>query len=82
MNVGATGRSPSLPNEAAADLILWGGRILTVDPRKPAAQAVAVKDGRFLKVGSDEEIQALAGNKTRRIALRGRTVTPGFIDSY
>jgi len=82
MNVGATGRSPSLPNEAAADLILWGGRILTVDPRKPAAQAVAVKDGRFLKVGSDEEIQALAGNKTRRIALRGRTVTPGFIDSH
>jgi predicted amidohydrolase YtcJ len=74
--------SNQIPPEAAADLILWGGRIITVDPRKPAARAVAVKDGRFLKVGNDEEIQALAGNKTRRIALRGRTVTPGFIDSH
>ena len=76
------GKICSFPQEASADLILWGGQIITVDPRKPAAQAVAVKDGRFLKVGSDEEIQALAGNRTRRIALRGRTVTPGFIDSH
>jgi predicted amidohydrolase YtcJ len=79
----AKARNPHpVPPEAAADLILWGGRVITVDLRKPAAQAVAVKEGRFLKVGSDEEIQALAGNKTRRIALRGRTVTPGFIDSH
>jgi len=75
-------KTRSLPQEASADLILWGGHIITVDPRRPAARAVAIKDGRFLKVGSDEEIQALAGNKTRRIALRGRTVTPGFIDSH
>ena len=75
-------KTRSLPQEASADLILWGGHIITVDPRRPAARAVAIKEGRFLKVGSDEEIQALAGNKTRRIALRGRTVTPGFIDSH
>jgi predicted amidohydrolase YtcJ len=72
----------SLPQEASADMILWGGNIITVDPRKPAARAVAIKDGRFLKVGGDEEVKALAGSKTRRIALRGRTVTPGFIDSH
>ena len=71
-----------LPQEASADLVLWGGNIITVDPRRPAARAVAIKDGRFLKVGSDEGIQALAGRKTRMIALRGRTVTPGFIDSH
>jgi predicted amidohydrolase YtcJ len=75
-------KSHQIPLEAAADLILWGGRIITMDPRKPAAQAVAIKNGRFLKVGSDEEIKTLAGPKTRRIALRGRTVTPGFIDSH
>ena len=63
-------------------MILWGGNIITVDARRPAARAVAIKDGRILKVGSDEEVKALAGNKTRRVALRGRTVTPGFIDSH
>jgi predicted amidohydrolase YtcJ len=63
-------------------MILWGGNIITVDPRKPAARAVAIKNGRILKVGSDEEVKALAGRKTRRIALRGRTVTPGFVDSH
>ncbi len=63
-------------------MILWGGNIITMDPRRPAARAVAIKDGRILKVGSDEEVKALAGSKTRRIALRGRTVTPGFIDSH
>jgi predicted amidohydrolase YtcJ len=72
----------SLPQEASAGMILWGGNIITVDPRKPAARAVAIKDGRILKVGSDEEVKGLAGSKTRRIALRGRTVTPGFIDSH
>lgn len=71
-----------LPQEASADLILWGGKIITVDPKKPAARAVAIRDGRFLKVGSNEEVKALAGRKTRRIDLRGRTVTPGFIDSH
>ena len=80
--VGATGRSPLLPVEASADFILWGGNIITVDPQKPAARAVAIKGGRFLKVGSDEEIKELAGRKTRMISLRGRTVTPGFIDSH
>jgi predicted amidohydrolase YtcJ len=74
--------SNRIPSEASADLILWGGNIITLDPRKPFARAVAVKNGRFLKAGSDEEAKALAGSKTRRIDLRGRTVTPGFIDSH
>src|SRR5512143_358323 len=71
-----------VPPEAAADLILWGGKVITMDPRRPAARAVAIKDGRFLRAGSDEEAKALAGSKTRRIDLRGRTVVPGFIDSH
>jgi len=75
-------KSYQVPPEAAADLILWGGNVITMDPRKPSAGAVAIKDGRFLKVGGNAEIKALAGRKTRRIDLRGRTVTPGFIDSH
>jgi len=71
-----------LREEAAADLILWGGNVITVDPRKPEAQAVAVKNGRFLMAGGDAEVRALAGRNTEVIALRGRTVTPGFIDSH
>ena len=71
-----------LREEAAADLILWGGNVITVDPRKPEAQAVAVKNGRFLMAGGDAEVRALAGRNTEVIAFRGRTVTPGFIDSH
>ena len=79
---GATGRSPVLSNEASADMILWGGNIITMDRQRPQAQAVAVKDGRFLKAGSNAEVNVLAGKNTKMIALRGRTVTPGFIDSH
>ncbi len=72
----------SLPGEAAADVILLGGNIITMDPRKPSAKALAIKDGRFLKIGRDSEIKAFLGRKTQRIHLRGRTVTPGFNDSH
>ena len=71
-----------LPPEASADLILWGGKVITVDPRKPAVQAVAIKNGRFLMAGSDSEVKALSGRRTEVIDLKGRTMTPGFIDSH
>jgi len=77
-----TGKVRSLPKEVAADFILWGGNIVTMDPRTPTAQAVAIKDGRFWKVGKDAEVKALAGGKTNTVALKGRTVAPGFIDSH
>jgi predicted amidohydrolase YtcJ len=78
----ATGKTFSLPKEAAAELIFLGGNIITMDPGKPMVQAVAIKDGRFWKVGKDEEVKALAGRKTKTIQLKGRAVTPGFIDSH
>lgn len=71
-----------LPKEAGADVILWGGKIITMDRQRPAARAIAVKDGRFIKVGGEGEIKSLAGRKTIKIALNGRMVTPGFIDSH
>lgn len=66
----------------APELILAHGTILTVDPADSVAQAIAVRDGKVLKLGSDAEILALAGPHTRVIDLRGRTATPGLIDSH
>src|SRR5262249_34238465 len=46
------------------------------------AEAVAIKDGCFVAVGSSEKVQSLAGPKTREIDLQGLTVVPGFIDGH
>lgn len=67
---------------ATADVILRNGRIATLDRRKPLAGAVAVKDGRFLAVGEDHEIMALAGPATRVVDLKGRRALPGLIDNH
>ncbi|MBN6103405.1 amidohydrolase [Xanthomonas sp. CFBP 8703] len=68
--------------DAAPDLILYRGRFTTLDRARPSATAVAIQDGRFLQVGSDEEILPLAGTHTRRIDLQGRCVLPGLIDNH
>src|ERR1700726_4371200 len=64
------------------DLVLHNGKITTLDREKPQAQAVAVRDGRFLAVGDEREIMGLAGPDTRRVDLKGRRVIPGLIDSH
>jgi predicted amidohydrolase YtcJ len=66
----------------AADLVLVGGKVWTVDRDRPEAEAVAVWRGRILKIGSDAEIKALVGPTTKVIALNGRRVVPGFHDSH
>lgn len=65
-----------------ADLILTGGKVLTVDARFSIAQAVAVRDGRILAVGSDAAIERHRGPRTEEIALAGRTMMPGLIDGH
>lgn len=65
-----------------ADVILHHGRFTTLDPANPTASAVAIKDNRFLAVGSDNEIVRLAGPKTRLIDLQGRSALPGLIDNH
>ena len=67
---------------APADLILHNGVIWTVDDKKPTVQAVAVKDGKFVVVGSNSEALKLRGPATRVIDLRGRFVVPGFNDNH
>ena len=64
-----------------ADFVFTNGQVLTADADKDftVAEAVAVRGNRILAVGSDENIIRYAGPNTRRINLRGRSVTPGFI---
>ncbi|HWV93425.1 MAG TPA: amidohydrolase family protein, partial [Vicinamibacterales bacterium] len=66
----------------APDTVLFNGKIITVDDRFSITQAVAIRAERVSAVGTSEEITKLAGPNTRRIDLRGRTVTPGFIDNH
>jgi len=68
--------------DSSADLILIHGRILTVDANDSIAQAIAIRRGVILKVGSDAEIQALAAPGAKVIDLRGHTATPGLIDTH
>ncbi len=68
--------------EDRADLILFNGKVITVDPQDHIFQAVAVKGDRILAVGSDLEILPLAGPGCKKIDLKGKTVTPGLIDSH
>ncbi len=68
--------------QAPPDIILTNGKIITVDAQFRIAQAVAIRGDRFVAVGTDPEITALAGANTQRIDLQGRSVVPGFIDNH
>jgi predicted amidohydrolase YtcJ len=65
-----------------ADAIYSGGPIITMDDARPRAEAVAIKDGRIVAVGRNEEVVKLRGNGTRMIDLAGRTLLPGFFDAH
>ncbi|MCX6621434.1 MAG: amidohydrolase [Acidobacteria bacterium] len=65
-----------------ADLILTNGKIVTVDSKFRIVDAAAVRAGRFLAVGSREEVSRLSGPKTRLLDLKGKVVLPGLIDSH
>src|SRR5688572_7959562 len=64
------------------DLVLVNGRVLTMDPADTVVEALAIKDDRILAVGSTSEIEGLAGSRTERIDLRGRTALPGLADIH
>jgi predicted amidohydrolase YtcJ len=68
--------------EVPPDAIFVNGRIVTLDASGTQAQAVAVKDGAFLAIGTTNEMKKLAGPKTKRIDLGGKTVVPGLIDAH
>ena len=64
------------------DLIVTNANILTIDPARPRAEALAVKDGRFLALGTTADMRALASSRTRVIDAARQTVLPGFIDTH
>jgi predicted amidohydrolase YtcJ len=65
-----------------ADMVLLNGKLFTSDAARPTAQALAIRGERIVAVGTTAEVSKLAGPKTRRIDLQGRTVTPGFNDAH
>jgi len=72
----------SLAVKAPADLVLRGGKIVTVDSNFSIHEAVAIRDRHFIAVGTNREMRPLIGPQTRVIELAGRTVIPGLIDGH
>ena len=74
------------PSSAAAavtaDVVYSGGDILTVNEAAPTAEALAVKDGKILAVGSKAEVLRRKGAMTRMVDLGGKTLIPGFVDAH
>jgi|GEM_PF-4927346 len=67
-------------DQLVPDTILLNGNVYTVDEANPTAQAIAIKDGLILQVGTNEAIEQLKGEKTEVIDLNGQFVMPGFIE--
>jgi hypothetical protein len=67
---------------SGADLILRGGRVLTMDDSRRVVEALAVRNGRVLLAGTDAEVAATADVDTRVVDLGGNTVVPGMIDAH
>ncbi|UCC33932.1 MAG: amidohydrolase [Candidatus Bathyarchaeota archaeon] len=65
-----------------ADLALINGNFITMNPSRPQAQAVAIKNQKIIKAGNNSEIKSLIKGDTEVIDLKGRTVLPGFIDTH
>jgi predicted amidohydrolase YtcJ len=65
-----------------ADTVYTNGKIYTVNPTQPWVEAVAIKDGKFLVVGSAEQIAAVSGNETEVIDLNGNFAMPGIGDAH
>ena len=65
-----------------ADTILFNGKIVTLDATSSVVQALAIRDGRIMAVGTNDEVRKLAGSATKTLDVGGRTVIPGLIDSH
>ena len=67
---------------APADTVLVNGQLITVDPNDRLAQALAIRQGKIIRVGTDREVRRLIGLKTTVIDLHERAATPGLIDAH
>ncbi len=76
------GSAESAESAVSADRILTGGTVITVDPERPEAEAIAIKDGRILAVGSAGDLVRHVGAQTEVLDLDGRVAMPGFIEGH
>jgi predicted amidohydrolase YtcJ len=81
-SVSTIGAQQPAAAQRAADLIVTGARIYTVDESRPTAEAIAVRDGRIVFVGSVRGAKALQGPKTQLVDATGRTIIPGVTDAH
>jgi predicted amidohydrolase YtcJ len=72
----------TLRPEPPADLVLRGGRIVTLDERRPDVEALAVRGDTIVAIGSERDIQPYVASSTRIIDLKGALATPGLIDAH
>lgn len=79
---GLNGCDQPAPHSKIADRVLLHAQVLTQNPELPRAQALAIKDGRIVAVGSDAEVEQWIGPTTQVHLLSGQAVLPGFIDSH
>jgi len=81
--LGSLGAAALFPWQGARpQTVLYNGNVLTGDPRRPRAQAIAIADGRFIALGSSREVRAAADARATQVDLGGSTVLPGFIDAH
>jgi predicted amidohydrolase YtcJ len=78
----AGGCVPSSGGAIAPDLVVINGNVLTQDDTQPNAEAFAIKNGRFVAVGSTADVRNLATANTEIVDAAGATVVPGFIDAH
>jgi predicted amidohydrolase YtcJ len=74
--------SPAAKSQPYADLIVTNAKIATLDPQRPSASALAVKDGKFVFIGEERDLEAFRGPGTKAIDAGGRTLIPGLNDSH
>lgn len=72
----------STPKALVADMIVTNAKVAVMDDKRSIAEAIAVKDGKILKTGSDEDILRLRDKDTQVVDANGRTVIPGLNDSH
>lgn len=69
-------------NKSGADVLYFGGPIITMEDDLPQAEALAVKNGLIVFIGSKQGASSFIGENTRQINLQGKTLLPGFIDAH
>lgn len=81
--VGLMSLSGKLPSQVMSpDIVIFNSVVRTMDRARPGGEAVAIGGGRIVAVGSNEEVRAMAGGKTRLIDAKGKLLLPGFNDAH